>query len=146
MLIARGRVQQVAVLDGDELGAIEGELDVGADEGRERSGRIGRHGHHRGAVAEQLITYRDENFAEQGFLPAEVVIESRTGELELGADVVHGHAVKAPDREQARCNCHELFAPSPGFGGEGAHRHHRATVEGRLAGLRRCGRWYRAVG
>ena len=89
-----GQVRKVAVLDPDQVGLAQGEVEMEIDEAVQRRRRVSVVGGHIAGTGEQPGADPDQQLDQQRLLVREVPVDGRTADPGGGADVFQ------PDREE----------------------------------------------
>jgi hypothetical protein len=101
---------EVAVLDGDQRGVVEGEVDLELDQRAQLGGGVGAGlGHPLAPAGEQALADPHEHLGEHRVLAREVPVDRRAGDTDRRADVVHADRPGAPLGEQLRGRLEDLL-------------------------------------
>src|SRR5690606_24233007 len=111
----RWQVVQVAVLDADEFGFAEGEVQMEVHQGGQRGGRVVAPAQIRlvdgPAAREQPAAHADQQLDQQRFLAGEVPVDGGPADPDGRAQIVEPHAEEPALGDQARARLEQLPAP-----------------------------------
>ena len=93
VLVAEAR--EVAILDPDDIGVVQREVDVERHEGGEPDARVALARQDVAAAAEELLAHLDEDRAEQRLLVGEVPVHRRAADADRSAEVFEADAAEA---------------------------------------------------
>ena len=105
-----GQVPQVAVLDADQVGLAEREVEVEVDQPVQRGRGVGRVGDDGGRSGEQSGADPHQQLDQQRFLVGEVPVDRGPADPRGGADVLQPHGEKAALGDQPFGRGDELVA------------------------------------
>ena len=107
-------VGPLAVLDDDQRGVAQGELDVPGDQRVEGGLGVGGARRALASLRQEPLADRDERLGQDVVLAGEVLVERRAGDAARAADVVHRDAVEPALGEQGRGGVEDLLAAGHG--------------------------------